>query len=138
MDFSDKIELTNTANTFMIHNYIRLTHMEEDLAIVELDLHPESRNLFGYIHGGVFFTMADSAAGGAARSRGKRYVTLSNSFEFYRNTKENGIIRAIGKVRRRGQTICVVAVDVLDENDRLLAGGTFTMFCTGDVSDALK
>ena len=134
MDFEKKIAATNDGNHFMVHNHIRLTKMEEDFAVVELAVQKESRNLFGSVHGGVFLTMADCAAGGAARSDGGRYVTLNNSFQFFRNTKDSHI-RAEGTIRHRGKTICVAHVDVKDGEDKLLASGTFTLFYTGEMED---
>ena len=59
-----------------------------------------------------------------------RYVTLSNSFEFYSNSKGSHLI-AEGKVKNRGKTICVVEVEIKDDTGKLLCGGTFTMFCVG-------
>lgn len=134
MDFQKHIVDTNAENYFMIHNYMKLTELWEDHAVVELEVRKESKNLFGGIHGGVYVTMADCAAGAAARSRGKRYVTLSNNFEFFRTTRNDHIF-AIASVRHRGNTICVLSVDVKDGEDRLLAGGTFTMFSTGKLED---
>lgn len=131
MDFQQKIDVTNQKNSFMSYNGIRLTHMEQDKAVVELDVSQQSLNLFGGIHGGVFLTMADCAAGGSARSGGGRFVTVSSSFEFFRNT-QSGHVVATGIVRHRGHTICVSQVDVTDGDNRLLASGTFTMFRVGD------
>jgi len=131
MDFTKMIAKTNEMNHFMIHNHMKLTQMWEDHAVVELVLHEDSRNLFGGVHGGALYTMADCAAGVAARSRGKRYVTLGNSFEFFARSEHNSV-RAIAAVRHRGKTICVLSVDVKDGEDKLLAGGTFTMFATGE------
>ena len=132
MDYRKLIENTNQGNHFMIHNFMKLSQVWEDHAVVELEVRPESHNLFGGIHGGVFLTMSDCAAGAAARSRGQSYVTLSNSFEFFRGT-DHEYIRALSSVRHRGKTICVVSVDVKDGADKLLASGTFTMFCTGSM-----
>ena len=134
MDFEKKIAATNAGNHFMVHNHIRLTKMEKDYAVVELLVQKESRNLFGGVHGGVFLTMADCAAGGAARSDGGRYVTLNNSFQFFRNTKDSHI-RAEGIIRHRGRTICVAQVDVKDGADVLLASGSFTLFYTGEMEN---
>lgn len=131
MDYASMIARTNEQNRFMAHNFMTLTQMREDHAVVELTLRQESYNLFGGVHGGVLFTMADCAAGSAARSRGMRYVTLNNSFEFFRGSKSDHL-QAIASVRHRGRTICVVSVDVKDGEDRLIAGGTFTMFATGE------
>jgi len=126
------IARTNEQNRFMTHNFMKLTQIWEDHAVVELSIREESRNLFGGVHGGALVTMADCAAGSAARSRGKRYVTLGNSFEFYRASK-NEFLQAIASVRHRGKTICVVSVDIKDGEDKLIAGGTFTMFATGEM-----
>lgn len=131
MDYASMIARTNEQNRFMVHNFMTLTQMWEDHAVVELTLHEESRNLFGSVHGGALFTMADCAAGSAARSRGMRYVTLNNSFSFFRNAR-NDHLRAIASVQHRGRTICVISVEVKDGEDTLIAGGTFTMFATGE------
>lgn len=114
----------------MLHNGIRLTKMERDHAVVEADLTQVNRNLYGAVHGGMFLTMADCASGGAARSNRMRYVTVSNSFEFFRNTKDDHLI-AEGWVKSRGTTICIVEVEIRDTSGKVLCGGTFTMFCVG-------
>ena len=106
MDFTDKINATNAKNSFMLHNGIRLTGRGQDYAKVEACLSRENRNLYGAVHGGMFLTMADCAAGGAARTNGMRYVTVSSSFEFYRNTEDDYLI-AEGRIKNRGKTICV-------------------------------
>ena len=103
MDYRDKIEATNAKNSFMLHNGIRLTAMEEGYARVEADLTRVSRNLYNAVHGGMFLTMADCAAGGAARSNGMRYVTVSSNFEFFHNTTRDlyyvgQSVRVVGRV----------------------------------------
>lgn len=130
MDFARMMQITNENNHFMIHNHMKLTQMWEDHAVVEMELHPDSLNMMGGLHGGAIITMADCAAGAAARSSGTQYVTLSNSFEFFA-TSEHDFVRAYASVRHRGKTICVIAVDVKDGEEKLLAGGTFTMYATG-------
>ena len=137
MDFTDKIKTTNTTNAFMLHNGIQMTRMEKDYARIEADLTQENRNLYGAVHGGMFLTMGDCAAGGAARTNGYRYVTLSNSFEFYRTTKSDHLV-AEGRIKSRGKTICVAEVEIRDKEERLLCGGTFTLFCTGKLDDGSK
>ena len=134
MDFTDKINDTNSKNSFMLHNGIRLTQMEKDYARVEADLTRVNRNLYGAVHGGMFLTMGDCAAGGAARTNGMRYVTVSNSFEFFRNTKSDHLI-AEGRIKSRGRTICVAEVEIHDGLGKLLCSGTFTLFCTGKLDE---
>lgn len=130
MDYSAMIRTTNRSNSFMRHNGITLAAMEADYARVEAQLSRMNRNLYGAVHGGMFLTMADCASGGAARSNGMRYVTVSNSFEFFRNTDSDRLI-AEGRVKHRGRTLCVVEAEVRDGGGTLLCSGTFTMFCVG-------
>ena len=134
MDFQKRMDETNLGNHFMVHNGIRLTEMREDHAVVELETRAESQNLFGAVHGGVFLTMADCAAGAAARSRGTRHVTLSSNMQFFRNS-EHSRIKATASIRNRGKTICTVVVDVTDGDGKLLAGGTITMFAVGKLDE---
>ena len=134
MDYTKRIEETNAKNSFMRHNGILLTDMQKDYARLEAHLNRENRNLYGAVHGGMFLSMADCAAGGAARSNGMRYVTVSNSFEFFRNTDSDYLI-AEGRIKHRGKTICTAEVEIRDGDGKLLCGGTFTLFCVGPIDE---
>ena len=75
-------------NQFMSYNHIELEHVEPDYAVFRLDIRPESRNIFGMVHGGALYTMADNAAGSAAHTDGRNYVTQNGSLHFLRNQTE--------------------------------------------------
>ena len=129
MDFAQQyLSYVNEKNHFMSYNHIRLTKIETDYAEAELVVNKDSLNPLGLMHGGAYFTMADCAASGAARSNGQQYITLNSSFEFIRSGKE-GTVRATAKVRHRGRTTCLIATEITDEHGKLLAEGKFTMFC---------
>lgn len=122
-------------NLFMAHNHIELEHVEADRAVFKLDIRPESKNPYGMVHGGAIYTMADNAAGYAAHSDGRFYVTSTSSLHFLRNQSE-GTVRAVGTVRHRGKSTCLIAVDITGEGGKLLATGEFTFFCVDkDVMD---
>ena len=115
-------------NAFMLHNYIELERVEKDRAVFKLDIRPESYNPYGLIHGGAIYTLADNATGAAAHSDGRYYVTQTSALHFLRNQSE-GEIQADARVRHRGHSTCLVAVDILGEDEKLLATGEFTFFC---------
>lgn len=117
------------ANEFMNHNHISLAQLSEGRAVVELTIVKESLNPYGIVHGGALYTMGDCASGIAARSDGRRYVTLSSCLNFLRSGKEGDTIQAVGQVRHRGRTTCYVDVDILDPEGKLLASGNYTFFC---------
>lgn len=115
------------SNAFTAHNFIRLESAEPDHVVYRLDIRPESRNPYGMVHGGALYTLADDAAGGAAHSDGRHYVTQSGTLHFLDN-RAHGTIRASGRVRHRGRSTVLVAVDITDEAGALLATGEFSYF----------
>ncbi len=115
------------ANAFTAHNFIRLESVEPDCAVYRLDICPESRNPYGMVHGGALYTLADDAAGGAAHSDGRHYVTQHGDLHFLDN-RACGTIWATGRVRRRGRSMVLVDVEITDEAGALLATGAFTYF----------
>lgn len=116
------------SNAFTDYNFIRLESVEPDRAVYALEIRPESRNPYGMVHGGALYTMADDAAGAAAHSDGRHYVTQSGNLHFLDN-RAHGIVRAAGMVRHRGRSTVLVDVDVTDEAGALLATGEFSYFC---------
>ena len=115
-------------NAFMLHNYMELESVEPDRAVFALTIRPESCNPYGMVHGGAIYTLADNATGAAAHSDGRYYVTQTSALHFLRNQSE-GEIQADARVRHRGHSTCLVAVDILGEDEKLLATGEFTFFC---------
>ena len=116
------------ANAFTDHNFIRLESAEADCAVYRLDIRPESRNPFGMVHGGALYTLADDAAGAAAHTDGRHYVTQHGDLHFLDN-RAHGTIRAAGRVRHRGRSTVLVDVEITDESGALLATGAFSYFC---------
>lgn len=131
MDDLEKLRLDTLqlgSNAFTVYNFIRLESAEPDHVVYSLDIRPESRNPYGMVHGGALYTLADDAAGGTAHSDGRHYVTQSGNLHFLDN-RAHGTIRASGRVRHRGRSTVLVAVDITDEAGALLATGEFSYFC---------
>ena len=121
-------ELRLRENAFTRHNFFELETVEQDRAVYRLDIRPESKNPYGMVRGGALYTMADDAAGAAVHTDGRHYVTQHGDLHFLKN-QPSGIIRAEGRVRRRGKATCLAMVDITNEAGELLATGQFTYFC---------
>ena len=115
-------------NGFMNYNHIEMETVEQDYAVFRLQVRPENRNVYGMVHGGAIYTLADNATGSAAHTDGRNYVTQSGTLHFLRNQRE-GIIRAQARVLHRGRSTVLVAVDVVGDDGTLLASGEFSFFC---------
>ena len=107
----------------MQYNHIEIVSVTSDSAVMSLDIRRDTTNIYGYVHGGAFFTMADCCAGLTARSDGRQYVTQNASVNFIHNVKA-GHLTARGRTVSRRRHICVVAVEITDETDTLLFSST--------------
>lgn len=74
-------------------NHIRLISVKPDYAKLSMDIAKEALNVFGCIHGGALFGLADTTAGVAAFTDGKHYVTPSGNFHFIGNVS-SGVVFA--------------------------------------------
>lgn len=119
------------ANAFANHVHISLADCDTDRAELEMPVEGEHLNPLGYVHGGALYTLADCAAGIAARTDGRQYVTLTGTLTFLHSGLPGERLRARGQVRRRGRTTCYVEVDISNRQGVLLASGVYTFFCVG-------
>lgn len=115
-------------NPFMQYNHIEIDSVTLDEAAMSLDIRKDSTNIYGFVHGGALFTMADCCAGLTARSDGRQYVTQNASVNFIHNVK-SGHLTAHGRTISRGRHVCVVAVEITSETGSLLFSSTFSMYC---------
>jgi len=132
MDYDKYMKVFNKDNYFMHYNGMRLVVLKEGYAEMEMEINNNSLNIQGTLHGGSIYTLADTAAGAASKSYGFVSITLNGSINYIKTTK-TGKVKAIANRVHQGRTTGVYRVEVIDENDIMLAWCTFTMFSTGAV-----
>lgn len=116
-------------NLFATYNHIEMVMVEEDHAVFRLNIQPESNETPTVGSMAVpIYARRTTATGFAAHTDGRNYVTQTSALHFLRNQSE-GEIQADARVRHRGHSTCLVAVDILGEDEKLLATGEFTFFC---------
>ena len=118
-----------TRNAFMAYNHIEIVSASPEKAVVRVDLLPESKNLYGFVHGGLMYSMADCVAGVAARAGGDNFVTQSSHLNFLRNVK-SGTVYAAAEAVKIGKKLAIYHITVTDESGNLLADGVMDMFRT--------
>lgn len=126
--------LYEKGNPFLDYNHIKVVSASCEKAEMAVTIVPESRNLYGFMHGGLIYTLLECTAGLAARQDGRSYVTQSSHINFLSNEKQ-GTVRAVAECIRRGRQLAVFRVQVLGEDGKLMADGTVDMFCTGKAHD---
>ena len=105
-----------------------LTSVEPGRAVVEFDATERHANSMGTLHGGILCDVADAAMGIAYAStlaEGETFATLELKMNFLKPVW-NARLRAVAEVVGGGRTIGLVACDVLDDKERLVAHATST------------
>ena len=122
------IDFLNENDRFAKQNGIQLTEVREGYARAEMTVSKMHLNGGGVCQGGALFTLADNAAGCAASTDGRAYVTQASDIHFIR-AQASGVVRAEARVRHRGRSTVLVDVSLTGEDERLLATACFTFFC---------
>lgn len=112
---------------FIENNNISFVKREKDGLIIKMEGQDKHLNGYGIFHGGIFFMLADTAAGLLLIDDGKESVTLQGSMNFIDNTK-GGIIYAHAKYVSSGIKNNIIEVKISDKNKKLLAIGTFNFY----------
>ena len=124
----EKSEEINRHNPFVSLLGIEVEEVSPDHARLCYTIRPEHLNPHGLAHGGALFTLCDNAAGCAASTDGRIYVTQSSDIHFLR-AQASGLVRAEAQVRHRGRSTVLVDVTLTGEAERLLAAASFSFFC---------
>lgn len=124
----EEFEMNRLAqNEFMKHNHIKMISVQKDRSVFQLTMYNDSRNPYGFLHGGAIHTLADDASAAAACSDGRYYVTQASCLHFL-HRQEEGTVIATAAVKHRGASTCLTSVDITSETGTLLATGEFTFF----------
>ncbi len=102
--------------------------IEKDLnkAVISLDIKEIHRNIYGYVHGGVYFSLGDIASGYIATENEGVWVTLNGSINYMKAVKEGLLVAEATMVSRSSKTI-IVDVNISCDGV-LLSKATFTMY----------
>jgi uncharacterized protein (TIGR00369 family) len=107
-----------------------LEEVDHGHAVFSLLPGEEHYNPIGSMHGGVYATLLDSAAGCAVQStlpQGTGYTSVDLAVKFLRPvTVDTGRVRAVGTVLSGGRRTALAEARLLDDEDRLLAHATST------------
>jgi len=105
---------------------IEFTKLENGCAEGRIIIEKRHSNLRGSVHGGCIFSLMDSVSGLAAFSRGNYVATSSSNILYLNAAIDTACIRAHAKPIKIGKTLQIFDVEVLDDNDKLIAKGNFT------------
>ena len=130
MDYLDMMKTANK-NPFAEMMDLKITDVRLGYSKVEIDVREKHINPIGTVHGGCLYTMADVAAGSAAASHGRIAPTLDSNFHFLNAGKNTKHLIAEAHEIKYGKRAMVYDVKIYDQDEVLLACGTFTFMSIG-------
>ena len=112
---------------------LRPAWMDDGRATFDLLLRPEHLNPHGVVHGGVIYTLVDTAMGGALTTRldpGERCATLEIKINYLAPVTD-GTLTCEAAVVERTRRIGVLEARVRDGGSRLIAVATGSFYIVG-------
>ena len=100
---------------------LRPGHARAVKTVTEEDLNP-----IQVTHGGVYYTLADTACGSVMAAYGTMAVTINSAFSFLKSAQAGERLTAEARELPGGRSVCVLEVRVTGGEGELFATGTFT------------
>ena len=117
----------NNDNHFLQSSNMKVTEIRKGYAKVEMNLDEKILNIYGLVHGGALFSLADTAAGAASFTTGRESVTLSASINYIK-PGTGGRLIAIASEISAGHSTGVYEVFIFNDENKLLCRATVTMY----------
>lgn len=110
---------------------IQVLKVEEGYSKVQMTLREEMLNGFGVIHGGITFSLADSAFAFACNNRNNLSMALDTSINFTKPTSPGDVLTAEAKELHNGRSTGLYLITVTNQRNEQVALFKGTCFRTG-------
>jgi acyl-CoA thioesterase len=110
---------------------IEILEIKEGCSKIKMTIRNEMVNGFGIVHGGVTFSLADSAFAFACNNRNNLSVALDTSINFMKPAHVGDVLTAEAKEIHNGKSTGLYQIFITNQNDHLIALFKGTCFRTG-------
>ena len=97
-------------------------------SVLQMTVRKEMTNGFGVAHGGITFSLADSALAFACNSHGRKAMSIECNINHTRAVQSGDILTATAVEVSRGNRIAVYHVNVTNQNDDVVAAFKGTVY----------
>lgn len=115
-------------NPFAVYLGIELLKVEEGLVFARIENKEMLHNIYGDMHGGALYSIADNLAGIAAASYGYYVTTVNGSIQYLKAVRNTEEILCEARVIKAGKSISSVHVEIRDARGNLYNTVEFTYF----------
>ena len=115
------VEIMLEKDAFSKWMHIKLLAIEKGYCKLQSMVHKDMLNGFEIVHGGISYSISDSALAFAANSHGYQCVSIETAISHLRPARLNDILTAECKEVHRGRSIAIYTVNVTNQNDEEIA-----------------
>ena len=135
---NEKDQLANSVVTHMMENdlfsqWLGVTVLEikEGYSKIKMTVRKEMINGFGIVHGGIAFSLADSAFAFACNNRNILSVALDTSINFLKPVHVDDVLTAEAKEIHNGKSTGLYHITITNQNEHIVAVFKGTCYRTG-------
>lgn len=110
---------------------VEVLEIREGYSKIRMLIRPEMVNGFGIVHGGIPFSLADSAFAFACNNRNRLSVALDVTITFTKAVKVGDVLTAEAREQHNGKSTGVYLVDLFNQDEERVALFKGTCFRTG-------
>lgn len=100
---------------------IKVLSVSDGYSKIKMSVRKEMINGFGIVHGGIAFSLADSAFAFACNNRNVLSVALDTSINFLKPVHVDDVLTAEAKELHNGKSTGLYHITILNQNDHLVA-----------------
>lgn len=110
---------------------ISVIEIKEGYSKIKMTVRPEMINGFGIVHGGIAFSLADSAFAFACNNRNILSVALDTSINFLKPVHVGDVLTAEAKELHNGKSTGLYHITITNQNEHVVAMFKGTCYRTG-------
>ena len=104
-------------------------------SVLEMTVRNELTNGFDIAHGGITYSLADSALAFASNGHGRQSVSVETSISHVKPVKSGDVLRAVATERSLGNKIGIYDISITNQKDETVALFKGTVYRTGQEWD---
>ncbi|MEX0636315.1 MAG: hydroxyphenylacetyl-CoA thioesterase PaaI [Ferruginibacter sp.] len=132
MDLSNKVVAHMMENDlFSQWLGIEILEIKEGYRKIKMTVRKEMINGFGIVHGGIAFSLSDSAFAFACNNRNVLSVALDTSINFLKPVYVGDVLTAEAKELHNGTSTGLYHISIYNQNNHLVAAFKGTCYRTG-------
>ena len=110
---------------------IEVARVEMGHCLLQMKVRKEMTNGFGIAHGGITYSLADSALAFASNSRGIQSVSIETSISHLKKVETNDILTVTAKEVSCTRKIAVYQMTITNQKEEVVADFKGTVYRTG-------